>query len=295
MMIMNERSCISFCVVLLLSESSFAQQLSRLPEVNVSEAAPETLTEEQPIGPNEQPEWTTHRRFARTRVYVLPPWEAEVEQWWRARVFREGKPAHLLQTEIGVGLPYRLQLDLYENVERNPGSNWRHQGNAVELRYALADWGKIPLNPTLYGEWKFNKDEPDVYEMKLLLGEEIAPRWHWGFNAIFEREVSGSRETEIAASQAISYTLIDRTLSAGIEMQVERVSGPALNGKPEVEFLLGPSVQWRPIPRVHIDLVPLFGLTEDSPRVESFVIIGIDLGPSSNQPEVHAPASLKSR
>ena len=31
-----------------------------------------------------------------------------------------------------------------------------YRGSSVELRYALANWGKIPLNPTLYGEWNFN-------------------------------------------------------------------------------------------------------------------------------------------
>jgi hypothetical protein len=32
---------------------------------------------------------------------------------------------------------------------------------------------------------------PDVYELKLLLGEELAPRWHWGFNGVYEQEVGG--------------------------------------------------------------------------------------------------------
>src|SRR6185369_12987607 len=35
------------------------------------------LLEAQPIGPNQQPEWTTRRRFSTTRIYVLPPWQFE--------------------------------------------------------------------------------------------------------------------------------------------------------------------------------------------------------------------------
>jgi hypothetical protein len=272
-----------------------SQQTPRLPEVSITEnQADGTLAEEARIGPNEQPEWTAQRRFGATRVYVLPPFQLELEQWWEGKFPKHGKPYHLFQTEAGIGLPYRFQLDLYENLERTSSGTFRHQGNQVELRWALAEWGRIPLNPTLYGEWKFNHDAADAYEVKLLLGEELAPRWHWGLNGIFEREIGGERETEIAVSQAIGYTVIDQTLNAGIEMKAERTSGPALNGKPEFEFLIGPSVQWRPWRNAHLDIVPLFGATHDSPRVEAFIIFGIGFGLHGESQQV-APSSLRSR
>ncbi len=86
----------------------------------------------------------------------------------------------MFHEEVEVGLPYRLQMDLYENWISNDKGRLRHHDVAAELRWALADWGKIPLNPTIYGEWKFvdRSQGPDVYEIKLLLGEELAPRWH---------------------------------------------------------------------------------------------------------------------
>src|SRR5690242_17627382 len=125
---------------------------TRLPVVTVTgeqtpspEAAP--LKEEQLVGPNQQPEWTTQRRFATTRIYVLPPGEVEFEQWWKGKFPREGKSDHLFQSEISLGLPYRLQLDVYANIEQTPERSLRYTGNQVELRYALADWGKIPFNP----------------------------------------------------------------------------------------------------------------------------------------------------
>ena len=60
-----------------------------------------------------------------------------------------------------------------------------------------------------------------------------------------------------------------------------------------MEILLGPSFQWRPTPRTHIDIVPLFGLTDDSPVAQVFLVFGIDLGPS----EEHgfSPTSTKSQ
>ena len=253
------------------------------------------LLEEQPIGPNQQPEWTTRRRFSTTRIYVLPPWQFEFEQWWRGKFPREGKSGHLLQSEIGVGLPYRFQLDFYENIENVPGDSMRHQGNQVEARWALAEWGKIFLNPTLYGEWKFNSHEADAYEVKLLLGEEIAPRWHWGLNIFYEQQVDDERGSEFGFSQAVGYTLLDERLGLGMEMKFERASAPNFDGKPAVEFLIGPSIQWRPTPRTHFDLVPLFGTTHDSPIVEAFIVFGIDFGPGGNHEQVRGPVSSKAR
>lgn len=252
--------------------------------------------EEMPFGPNEQPEWTTRRRFATTRVYVLPPFQFEFEQWWKGKWPREGQAEHLFQPEIEMGLPYRFQVDLYENIERTSPDGLRHQGIQVEGRWALADWGKIPLNPTLYGEWKFNDHAPDAYELKLLLAQDLAPRWHWGFNLFYEQEVGGARTSEAGFSQAISYSVLDETLSAGIEMNLERSSSPNLGGKPAVEFLIGPSIQWRPTPRMHLDLVPLFGTTHDSPIVEPYIVFGFDFGPGGNHASSsYTPTSSGSR
>ena len=281
-----------------LSRPALAQDQDtvRLPPVTVSETKPpaEELSEDQPIGPNQQPEWTTRRRFGTTRVYVSAPWQLEFEQWWQGKFPREGKSYHLFQSEVSVGLPYRFQLDFYENVELTQSRTFQHMGHQVEGRWALADWDKIPLNPTLYGEWKFNDDNPDAYELKLLLGEGFGPRWHWGFNLFYEQEVGGGRESEMGFSQALSYTLLDEKLSAGVEMNLERTSGPNLDGNPATEFLIGPSVQWRPTPRTHLDLVPLFGTTHDSPHVEVFIVFGFDFGPGGNHAGIHAPTSTQS-
>lgn len=266
---------------------------TRLPEVGVPGEAP--ITEEMPVGPYGQPEWTTQRRFSTTRVYLQKmPWEAGVEQWWRGRFYRDGTAKHLFQEEIEIGLPHRFQVDLYENWVMDDHRRMRHHDVAAELRWAPADWGKIPLNPAIYGEWKFvdASQGPDVYEIKLLLGEEIAPRWHWGFNAVFEQEVGGERAREIAFSQGVSYTLIDQRLSAGVEMQFKHETERTTRNNPEIKFQIGPSVQWRPTSRWHIDVVPLFGVTQESPRVEAFVIIGFDFS-APKTPGRYAPASLK--
>ena len=42
-------------------------------------------SEEELVGPNKQPDWTTQRRFARSRVYVLAPGQIEGEAWYRGK------------------------------------------------------------------------------------------------------------------------------------------------------------------------------------------------------------------
>jgi hypothetical protein len=260
-------------------------------EVTVSA---KNITDDSLIGENQQPEWTAHRLFPTTRVYVLPPWQVEFEQWWQSKYPRQGEAEHIFQSEVEIGLPYRFQVDLYQNVDHLDGGS-TSTGNQVEGRCAFADWDKIPLNPTLYAEWKFNGSGPDAYELKLLFGEQLAPRWHWGFNLFYEQEVGGPRATELGFSQAFGYSAIDGKLSVGVEMNLERTTEKGSRSDPAVEFLIGPSIQWRPTRRTHLDLVPLFGTTGDSPHVEAFLVFGIELGSGPQGNEIQAPVSVRAR
>jgi hypothetical protein len=82
----------------------------KLPEVLVTGAG--LLQEEQPVGPYQQPEWATERRFPRTRVYLQQtPWNTGFEQWVRYRDFRDGTKQTRFQEEVEIGLPYRFQVE----------------------------------------------------------------------------------------------------------------------------------------------------------------------------------------
>jgi len=261
-----------------------------LPPVKV---VGERFHDEDPVGPYGQPGWTTRRRFATTRAYVLPEGQIELEAWWRGTWPEDSQPKERIQGEIGVGLPYRLQLDMYINFEDPSGAEAEWDGAQVELRWALADWDKIFWNPTLYGEWKFVAEGPDVYELKLLFSDDLGPRWRGAVNAIYEAQDSGDEETEIAVSMAASYTIRDEKLYAGVELKVNRVTEGGPDGAPNMEILLGPSFQWRPTPRTHLDIVPLFGLTDDSPVAQVFVVFGI--GFSGGDEHGFTPTSTKSQ
>lgn len=98
--------------------------------------------------------------FSRTRVaplttaYVLPPGSLLAATIYEGDSFRHGPPSHSWTEEIEVGLPYRFGLAVEAQLEHFGGIT---QGRAVsvEARYALGDWNKIPLNPTLFAEYKF--------------------------------------------------------------------------------------------------------------------------------------------
>ena len=289
----SQRALVALAAILYASAAS-AQDAPTTSISRVTVTGNPVLSGDTLIGANRQPEWTAHRRFATTRVYVLPPWQVEFEQWWKGKFPREGKPEHLFQSEIGIGLPYRFQLDFYENVE-HASDGTRHAGTQVEARWAFAEWGRIPLNPALYVEWKFNDSAPDAYELKLLLGEQLAPRWQWGCNLFYEQETGGARATEWGFSQAVGYSPVNSKFSVGLEMKFEETSERGSRGDPEIEFLIGPSVQWRPSPRIHLDLVPLLGTTGDSPHVEAYLVCGIELGGGTESKQTMVPTSTRAR
>jgi hypothetical protein len=76
----------------------------------------------------------------------------------RSKVYDGERTEHRVQEEFEIGLPNRFQIDLYVNSEINGDGNWYYDNFAAEVRYALADWGVIPMNPTLYGEYKFEDE-----------------------------------------------------------------------------------------------------------------------------------------
>src|SRR6266702_4736330 len=90
---------------------------TRLPETT-STAFSSVLAEDTPIGMTGRPEWTSARRFTGTRVYIQQePWEVGVESWWRLKTHRDGTISHRLLEEVEIGLPCRMQFDLYNDLE----------------------------------------------------------------------------------------------------------------------------------------------------------------------------------
>jgi hypothetical protein len=89
-------------------------QEAQAPTVEVTGTTPGVLRQDFPVGPYGQPEWTTQRAFGTSRVYVRPPGTLSFNQFWTPE-FKDSEVEHSFREEVEIGLPYRLQLDLYQN------------------------------------------------------------------------------------------------------------------------------------------------------------------------------------
>jgi hypothetical protein len=251
-----------------------------MPPVTVNGKAP--LNEEDLIGEYAQPRWTAARRFGETRVYVVPSGVAEFEFWMIPKTPKGGGATTFENAyEFEFGLPHRFQLDLYAVAHKTGRTDgeMKIDEQKFEVRWAFADWNKIWGNPTVYAEWKQESGAADHAEIKLLLGGEITSGWHWGSNLVWEHEIAGEKENSNEWTTGISRTVKDMGMSIGMETQLALVNteiAPGTRSDFEHEFLIGPSVQFRPGKRMHLDIAPLFGTTAVSKRAKTFIVFGYE-------------------
>ncbi len=279
-------------------------QATALPEVTVPGIRPS----QELIGPYNQPRWTARGRFSSgTDIYVLPPYAFNIDLDYTGTIPKHGETKNLFTQEFELGLPHRIQL-AYENNFVLQKEHSQVTRETVEARYALADWGKIPLNPTLFGEYLFGvgkdygDDEedaperiPDAIELRLLLGEQFGRNCQWALNIFHEFETGGEREWETGFSQSLSYSIRDEYLKVGLEMQFVRRTEADARGEPEYEFDIGPSVTWKPSALTRLDMATLFGTTSDSPAVGIYLVFSIAFDKDEAKGEGVAPVSTQHR
>lgn len=167
-------------------------------------------------------------RFAPlTNAYVLPPGAVYASLIYEDDVVHYRNPDHHFTQECEIGLPYRFNIAFENDVQHYDGDT-QDATFSVEGRYAFADWDKIPLNPTIFAEYKvgagnilhdegaptparkfgpggFDKtqDIPDAYEMRLLLSEDFFDKIEWAMNTFFEQEIGGDRGREWGIANSI--------------------------------------------------------------------------------------------
>jgi len=226
------------------------------------------------VGQYQQPAWTLVRKFPATRVYLMtPPGTMMYEKWVDMRVPKEGPAEVRFRDEFAFGLGKRLELDLYLHtvLKGNEGAyafGWR--GFSWEVRYALADWGKIFGNPTLYFEHKILNGYMGI-EPKLLLGDNIGSRGIWGLNLIYEAYLAEKRldqEREFAATASYGY-MINDDLTIGTS-SMYRYNDPDFSD----EYYIGPLFQYRFSGKASLSLEVLLGTTEDSKSSRNTLIFG---------------------
>jgi hypothetical protein len=250
---------------------------------------------------------------------VLPPWAFFVGELFEGVGLRHGPPDYLFTQEIEFGLPYRFNIAAESQWERFNGGGGA-QTVSLEARWALADWNKIPLNPTLFAEYKFGvgtirheevpppaaggeeeEEEggppkvPDAYEVRLLLAQEFFGRVEWAMNWFFEKENTGDRGREWGFSQAAMTPILlpNERLKLGIEMEYRNLTVKDTRGDPLNSFTIGPTVAWKPSAHTRLDVSPLFGCTHDSPVADVFAAFTWLFG--GEETEAEAPVSTRFR
>jgi hypothetical protein len=297
---------------LLVIPMSLANAQQELPELDVSGRP----WGEDIVGPYHQPRWSARGRFsADTDVYVLPPYSLSLDLDYHGTFPRHGgKSDHVFVQELEMGLPHRFQI-AWEFYQEVTNGHRQLQQTLIEARYAFADWGKIPLNPTFLGEYKWGlgknfsdtgdtSDEggesqgprgvSDSYELRLLLGQEIGKLIEFAGNIFFEQAANGTREREMGFSTAWSYALRGEALKVGVETSYSNESEHGARSKAKNIFELGLSFTVKPSPHTRIDLAPLFGVTNKSPAAEVFMIFAIDFGTGAAG-ESEGPVSARFR
>lgn len=266
--------------------------------------------------------------FSRTRfsnlvnAYVLPPGGVFAGLVYQGDALRFNRPDHLFTQEIEVGLPYRFGVAIENSVEAFRGET-QERTFSIEARYAFADWNKIPLNPTIFVEYKFGighilHDEgpperlakgeaeeflaeheplPDAFEVRLLLAQDFGERFEWALNGFFEQEVGGDRGREYGFAQSVMtpVLLAKERLKAGAEMQFTTFTDKGIRDDPSYRCVIGPTVAWKPSKNTRLDVSPLFGVTDDSPRASVFVVFSMLFGPGGEAEHGEAPASTRNR
>jgi len=239
------------------------------------EATYETVVE----GYRQSPEPTQQRLFAGTRFWRLDPGRFEVEQWWRVRQHRDGSGSeHLLQTEVEIGLTSHIQIDIYENLQVQPGQTIDQEGNQIEMRYSIAGtYGQIWSNPTLYLEWHPRHNAPDRAEGRVLIGGMLfIPHLVGAANFFYEQNIETNtaegRDGELGVQAAASYGFFEGHLRFGAEVKVglDQHGGPTF----QPALLAGPNALVRIGP---FKLTGTFfvGFLENDPRIEPYLIAGL--------------------
>src|SRR6266704_3519954 len=309
----------SFSHLMLLMGISFVSPaINHSMHAQVSSEEEIVITgEELPSAYGAPPGFSRSRFSNTTQAYVLPPWAFFFGEIYEGQGFRHGPPDHLFTQEIEMGLPYRFGVAAETRIERFDGGGGLSTVS-LEARWALADWNKIPLNPTLFAEYKFGvgtirheegplppsgeeEEEsgppkvPDAYEFRLLLAHDFGERLEWAMNWFLEKENTGDRGREWGFSQSAmtSILLPNERLKVGLEMEYKNFTTKDTRGDPLNSFVIGPSVAWKPTASTRLDVSPLFGCTDDSPVVDVFVVFSWLFG--NERAEAEAPVSTRFR
>jgi hypothetical protein len=213
---------VSFCphrvalVVVLAGVAAASAQETENPQV-VVQAEAEGL----PSAYGAPPDLSHGRISTLTKSYVLSPFSFELESGYEGDIFRHGLPVHLFRQEIEMGLPARFTVGVQNQVEHFAGDT-SERSFTLEARYALANWNKLPLNPTISVEYRFGlrNEVQDSGEFALLISHDFPHLVEWAMNVFVDREFSGNEGTYFLTCVVIDeqvHVRVLRSICRGLE------------------------------------------------------------------------------
>jgi len=254
----------------------------------------ETEGEELPTAYGAPPDLSHGRISTLTKSYVLSPFGFELEAGYEGAVFHHGLASQLFRQEIEMGLPARFTVGVQNQVEHFAGET-RDRSFALEARYALANWNKLPLNPAISAEYRFglSNELPDSGELALLISHDFPHLIEWAMNIFVDRDFGGKESTNAGFAQSIEVPVLlpEEKLEVGVEMQY-RSGGEAARSEETTKGLaIGPTLAWRPTKKVRFDLSPLIGCSDHTPAVQVFAVFSFSFGgPAAADAEIPASA-----
>jgi hypothetical protein len=241
------------------------------------------------------PDMSHGRISTLTKSYVLSPFSFELEAGYEGAVFRHGLPAELFRQEIEMGLPARFTVGIQNQFEHFAGET-RDRSFSLEARYALANWNKLPLNPTISAEYRFGLRDAiqDSGELALLISHDFPHLVEWAMNIFVDREFGGRNSTSAGFAQSVEVPVLlpKEKLEIGLEMQYSG-GGETIGPERTIKgFAIGPTLAWRPNKNVRFDLSPLIGASDHMPAVQVFALFSFSFGGSAAG-EAETPTSTR--
>src|SRR5215510_203555 len=277
--------------VLLAGATSASAQETENPQVVVRAEAGEI-----PSAYGDPPDLSHGRISTLTKSYVLSPFSFELEGGYEGDIFRHGLPVQLFGQEIEMGLPARFTVGVQNQVEHFAGDTF-DRSFTLEARYALANWNKLSLNPTISAEYRFafSDTSQDSGELALLLSHDFPNLIEWALDIFVNREFGGRGSTGGGFAQSVEVPVLlpQEKLEVGLEMQY-RSGGETIEPDRTIKGLvIGPTLAWRPTKSVRFDLSPLFGCSDHAPALQMFTVFSLSFGRTA-EAEAEMPASARS-
>jgi hypothetical protein len=262
-------------------------------EIENPQVIVQTEAEEIPSAYGAPPDLSHGRISTLTKSYVLSPFSFELENGYEGDIFRYGLPAHLFRQEIEMGLPARFTVGVQNQIGHFAGDTFE-RSLTLEARYALANWNKLPLNPTISVEYRFGFDNAvqDSGELALLISHDFPHRVEWAMNIFIDREFDGRASTNFGFAQSVEVPVLlpEEKLEVGVEMQY-RSGGETIEPDRTIKGLvIGPTLAWRPTRNVRFDISPLFGCSDHTPALQVFAVFSLSFGGTAGA-EAETPVS----